>query len=132
MKLLKSFILILSLGIALASMSMVSGEALAFYHKDKPAQTITAVSGGKVVIHSPEDGATVSGDSLKVSFEIADKGKRGDHVHVFLNGKLLKPVYGKSHTIKGLEKGEHTIEVKLASKNHIILGPKAAVLVTVK
>ncbi|HLC17515.1 MAG TPA: Ig-like domain-containing protein [Thermodesulfobacteriota bacterium] len=86
---------------------------------------------GAVAISSPEDGAVV-GETVEVAFEIVDKGSRGDHVHLFLDGKLLDPVYTKTYTVKGLSKGEHTIEVKLVTKNHVLLGPSASAKVTVK
>jgi len=43
---------------------------------------------GAVAISSPEDGAVV-GETVEVAFEIVDKGSRGDHVHLFLDGKFL-------------------------------------------
>ena len=125
--------LILFTGAVLFSFSsggLVSNDAHAFYHSDQTSQEAT-VSEGKVVIKSPEEGAVVAGDVVEVSFEIVEKGKRGDHVHLFLDGKLQDPVYGKTYTLKGLGKGEHTIEVKLVTKNHAILGPVASVKVSV-
>lgn len=127
----KIMILVFTLAVGL-----YAWNSYAFYHKDKGGGGyeggMAVDSDGEVVIHSPEEGSTVSGAKVKVSFEIVDKGKRGDHIHIFLDNELLKPVYGKSYTIKRLEQGRHTITVRLASKSHVILGPKAEVKVIVK
>ncbi len=100
------------------------------------AATVLAEGGsdGEVVIMSPADGATISGSSVDVVFELRDKGSRGDHVHLYLDGKLVKPLHGKkvSHTINGLRGGTHTITVRIATKRHEVLETKASVNVHVK
>jgi hypothetical protein len=132
MRLSRVIIIIIPFCIALYGLTFVLEDSFAVNNKEKQPRTEAVTSDGKVVITSPEDGSEIYGDSLEVTFEIVDKGARGDHVHLFLDEKLLKPVYGKSYKIKRLTKGEHTISIKLASKNHIILGPEASIKIVVE
>lgn len=101
-----------------------------------PATAVRAEgqSDGSVVINSPADGAKISGSTVDVVFELQDKGSRGDHVHLYLDGKLVKPLYGKkvSYTIKGIGGGRHSIVIKLATKGHQILDTEDSVTVDVR
>jgi hypothetical protein len=80
---------------------------------------------GKVTIVKPEDGEVVQGTSYTVEFEL-EKIARGDHVHLFLDGEHVGPVMKKSkYKLTNLKKGNHTVMLKLADKNHAYLGPQA-------
>jgi hypothetical protein len=94
--------------------------------------TAARAEDGKVTILKPEEGEVVQGSSYTVEFELA-KGSRGDHVHIFLDGKHVAPVTKKSsYKLTRLKKGPHTATLKLADKNHKYLGPEGEVNFTVE
>ncbi len=89
---------------------------------------------GEVTITSPDDGAAIKGSSVDVVFELRDKVTRGNHVHLYLDGKLVKPLHGRkvSYTINGVSSGKHTITIKLATKSHQVLDVTDSVSVDVR
>lgn len=93
-----------------------------------------AATDGAVRINSPEDGAVIKGSSVVVSFEILNKGSRGDHVHLYLDGKLVKPLRGVKgeYTITGLTKGKHELEIRLSTKGHHVLDIEDGVTIKVE
>ncbi len=91
-------------------------------------------SGKAVVIKSPADNAVIRGSSVDVIFELRNKGKRGDHVHLYLDGRLVKPLHGRkvTYTINQLRRGNHVILIRLATKGHKILEPQDSVTIEVR
>jgi len=88
-----------------------------------------AEGGGKVTITTPQDNAMVSG-TFTLKWDL-DKGSQGAHSHLYIDGENKGVIRSTSHEIAGLAAGKHTIEVRLASKDHSELGPKASVNVMV-
>lgn len=86
---------------------------------------------GRVVIKSPKQGETLKDFIIQVELEI-DKGQRGDHVHLFVDGNFEAIVKGEGYTMKGLPKGERRIDARLATKGHKELGPEATVTFTIE
>jgi len=125
-------LLLTTLAVAVISGGFLAKEAVA--SSNGPVVLAEASSDGVVKINSPEDGAVIKGNSVVVSFEIKDKGSRGDHVHLFLDGRLVKPLYGvkSEYKIKGLSKGDHKIEIRLSTKSHHVLDVKDSVTITVE
>ncbi len=95
---------------------------------------VEAGSGKAVVITDPADGAVIHGSSVDVIFELRNKGARGDHVHLYLDGRLVKPLHGRkvAYTINGLRRGHHSITIRLATKGHRLLEPQDSVTVEVR
>ncbi len=89
---------------------------------------------GEVAITSPSDGAVMSGVGVEVVIELRDRGSRGDHVHLYLDGKLVKPLYGEkvTYTFPSLGHGEHTFTVRLATKGHRLLEAEDSVTVSIR
>jgi len=87
-----------------------------------------------VIIHQPADNAVVHGNSVDVVIELRDRGRRGDHVHLYLDGRLVKPLYGDkiTYTINRLGHGAHKIVVRLATKRHKILEANDFVTINVR
>ncbi len=125
-------VLLTTLAVAVISGGFLAKEAVA--SPNGPVVLAEAAPDGVVKINSPEDGAVLKGNSVVVSFEIKDKGSRGDHVHLFLDGRLVKPLRGVKgeYTIKGLTKGEHNIEIRLSTKSHHVLDITDGVAITVE
>jgi len=83
---------------------------------------VTSEATGKaIVIMSPADGALSRGASVDVVFELHNRGARGDHINLYLDGRIVKPL-----------RGEHTIAIKLATKYHGIPDAQNSVTVEVK
>jgi hypothetical protein len=99
-----------------------------------PAMAGEKAHAGNVVITSPADGEAINGGTVDVVIELRDKGRRGDHVHLYIDGKLVKPLYGRRvvYTFNGLSRGRHTITVKIATKGHSVLDTEDSVTVTVR
>jgi len=91
-------------------------------------------SGKAVVIMNPADGTVIHGSSVDVVFELRNKGARGDHVHLYLDGRLVKPLHGRkvTYTINQLSRGHHNITIRLATKGHRLLEPQDSVTVDVR
>lgn len=81
---------------------------------------------GKVVILKPADGAVIHSRSVKVEFDIPDKGSRGNHLHIYLDGRCLNMIRsGTSYHVSGLREGPHRINLRLVDKDHVEYGPEA-------
>ncbi len=71
-----------------------------------------------VRITSPENGATIEGDSLHVRYELA--GDDFDHLHLSLNGKghnTIRNLTGQ-YTFENVPPGRHVISAQLVDANH--------------
>jgi hypothetical protein len=90
-----------------------------------------AQGAGSVAITSPADGATLHGPIIELTFNV-DRGSRGEHLHLYVDGKFEAIVKGDRYPLKGLPAGEHRIYVKLATRKHEELGPTAMVTFTVE
>lgn len=98
-----------------------------------PGLSATAFGQGKVVITSPADGAIL--DALgehRLVYEVAP-GPRGDHVHVYLDGKeigILRQLKG-SYLLETPSAGRHDLCIKVVNKAHVPVGIEQCIQVTV-
>jgi hypothetical protein len=94
----------------------------------------TSLAQGKVTITSPAAGASLDAmDENKLVYEV-DPGPRGDHVHVYVDGKevgILRKLKG-SYTLETLSSGKRDICVKVVNKAHVPVGVEQCVQVSVK
>lgn len=93
--------------------------------------------GAAISILSPADGATFSaGDEVPVEVQIDNfiLGENDNHWHVYVDGTSWGMVVGgnTSETLRGLEAGEHDIEVYIAGGDHIEFEDGDAVTITVE
>jgi hypothetical protein len=87
---------------------------------------------GKVRIVSPKDGDIIKRSSVRVEFNVIDKGTAGQHLHIFLDGECKKMIMGgKRHVLANLSEGEHTIDIRLMTEHHKETGAKDSVRITV-
>ncbi len=82
--------------------------------------------GATIRLLAPDDGATFAeGDEIIVEVEVVDfeLGVEGSHWHVYIDGASWGMVHGGStdQALRGIEPGEHKIEVHLAGGDHIEL-----------
>jgi len=118
---------------AVATLAIFVVLLAAFFYLP-PAMAADSAHEGNVVITSPAKGASLKGGTVDVVIELRDKGRRGDHVHLYIDGKLVKPLYGDkvSYTFTGLQRGRHTITVKIATKGHSVLETEDSVTVNLR
>jgi hypothetical protein len=94
----------------------------------------TGLGQGKVQITSPADGATLDAmDENRLVYEV-DPGPRGDHVHVYVDGKevgILRSLKG-SYLLEAMPSGKRDLCVKVVNKAHVPVGIEQCVQVTVK
>ncbi len=100
------------------------------YGSEQPQPAATPVDDSSVTITSPKNGA-ITGSDVSISW-ILKKGSHGDHVHLFVDGTLIGPERESPYELKGLKPGKHTIELKTATKQHVLLGPSDSVTITVQ
>ncbi len=88
-------------------------------------------------IVSPQDGAVFETANVPIETRFV-KGPSGDHLHVYVDGAFYKSAKRESLTLWDLRDGEHTIEIRAASREkdekgveHKELGVNASVKVTV-
>lgn len=98
------------------------------------AFSAASLAQGSVVITSPAEGATL--DALAENHLVyeVDPGPRGDHVHVYVDGKevaLLRKLKG-STLLETLSPGVRTMCLKVVNKGHVPIGIEKCVKVTVK
>ncbi len=87
---------------------------------------------GAVRIISPKDGDTINKSSVRVKFDLIDKGTAGQHLHIFVDSVCKKMIMGgKTHILANLSEGKHTIDIRLMTKHHKETGAKDSVKVTV-
>lgn len=89
---------------------------------------------GKVLITSPEDGATLDAlDEIRLVYEV-DPGPRGDHAHLYVDNKevaILRKLKG-SYLLETLSSGTRSLCVKVVNKAHVPIGIGQCIQVTVK
>ncbi|MGH8788124.1 MAG: hypothetical protein ACREYA_23965 [Cupriavidus necator] len=87
-----------------------------------------------VNITAPTDGATLSRtDVTKLEYEV-QAGPKGDHVHVYVDGKevaILQKLKG-THTLSTLSPGRRTICIKVVNSAHVPIGVEQCINVEVQ
>ncbi|MFQ5683348.1 MAG: copper-binding protein [Candidatus Binatia bacterium] len=91
--------------------------------KMPPRSTLKPAEGASVRILSPKQGAAFHSDQVSLRYTLI-KGKRGNHVHAYLDGQLsgmFKPDEGAvtgEGILTGISPGPHTLEVRIVTKDH--------------
>ena len=93
--------------------------------------------GATIHILSPADDSTFSeGDEIPVAVEVTDflLDDEGSHWHVYIDGTSWGMVLGgrTEEALRGVEPGQHKIEVYLAGGDHIELADGDSISVTVE
>jgi hypothetical protein len=93
--------------------------------------------GAAISILSPADGATFAdGDEVIVEVQVENfaLGENDNHWHVYVDGTSWGMVMGDntSQSLRGLEPGEHQIEVYIAGGDHIEFKDGSSIHITVQ
>jgi putative copper export protein len=73
--------------------------------------------GASVKILAPQTGQVFAGDKVPLRFNLT-KGKRGHHVHAYVDGELMGMFQSKAGTLNGLTPGRHLLELRVVAENH--------------
>jgi hypothetical protein len=92
-------------------MPMKHGEKMA------PRSTLKPAQGASVEIITPKEGQVFEGDSVPLEFTMK-KGKRGEHVHAYVDGEMAGMFKTKKGTLTGIKPGRHTLELRVATPDH--------------
>jgi hypothetical protein len=104
------------------------------------ALAAVAVAGedASLMILSPKEGAVIESSSVPIETRFV-RGTRGDHLHLYVDGVFAKTTKRETMTLWDVGEGEHTIEVRAASREkdekgveHKELGVNATVKVLVR
>jgi hypothetical protein len=81
------------------------------------AAALAPAEGASVKILSPRTGQVFKADSIPLEFELI-KGKRGEHVHAFVDGEMVGMFKTTKGTLTGVKPGNHTLEVRVVTADH--------------
>ena len=79
---------------------------------------VQPAEGPSVNIISPKAGEVIKGDEISVHLKLI-KGKRGEHVHVYVDGDLMGMFKSERGTLTGIQPGHRTLEVRVVAKDHV-------------
>jgi putative copper export protein len=81
------------------------------------APQLQAAEGAGVKILEPMSGQVFGSDKVPLRFNLT-KGKRGDHVHAYIDGELMGMFQSKQGTLNGLKPGRHVLELRVVAEDH--------------
>jgi putative copper export protein len=82
-----------------------------------PAAKLDPPEGARVKILSPAPEQVFAGDKVPLKFALT-KGKRGQHVHAYVDGELMGMFESKQGTLNGIFPGRHTLELRVVAEDH--------------
>jgi hypothetical protein len=85
--------------------------------KAEPKSALQPAEGASVKILSPKEGQSFKGDQVPLQYKLT-KGKRGEHVHAYVDGELMGMFKSERGTITGIKPGQHTLELRVVAKDH--------------
>jgi hypothetical protein len=97
-------------------------------HQDKHGHTkhsdrvnhvakLLPAEGAAVKILSPKKEQIFTGDRVPLEFTLV-KGKRGEHVHAYVNGELMGMFNSQTGTLTGIKPGRHLLELRVVAEDH--------------
>jgi putative copper export protein len=81
-----------------------------------PAQPRSA-EGASVKILLPTKGQVFTSDQVPLRFNLT-RGKRGDHVHAYIDGELIGMFMSQQGTLNGIKPGRHVLELRVVAEDH--------------
>lgn len=76
-----------------------------------------AAEGAEAKILSPAAAQVFSGDQVPLRFQWT-KGKRGHHVHAYVDGQLMGMFESVNGTLNGIGPGKHILELRVVAEDH--------------
>jgi putative copper export protein len=81
------------------------------------AAKLNPAEGASVEIISPEAEQVFKGDKVPLRFKLT-KGKRGHHVHAYVDGELMGMFESRQGTLNGIRPGRHVLELRVVAEDH--------------
>jgi len=75
---------------------------------------LKSAEGASVKILSPKEGQLFKGDQVPIHFKLV-RGKRGEHVHAYVNGELMGMFKSEKGTLTGIKPGRHVLELRVVA-----------------
>lgn len=85
--------------------------------KRPPKSALQRPEGASVKILSPKAGQAFKGDEIPIQFQLT-KGKRGSHVHAYVDGELMGMFQSEKGTLTGIKPGTHVLELRVVAEDH--------------
>lgn len=94
----------------------------------------THAADGSVVIEAPAEGATLKSKEKNHLVYAVNRGRKGDHVHVYVDGKEVATLHRTkgAYLLKDLDAGPREICIKVVNKGHTPIGLARCTKVTVE
>jgi hypothetical protein len=86
-------------------------------HHDKHQPALKPAEGASVKILSPKPGQLFESDQIPVQFKLI-KGKKGHHVHAYVDEELMGMFESESGTLTGIKSGKHKLELRVVTRDH--------------
>jgi len=83
----------------------------------KSSAALKPAEGASVKILSPKPGQPFKGDQVPLQFKLV-KGKKGHHVHAYVDGELMGMFESDKGTLTGIKPGKHTLELRVVADDH--------------
>ena len=90
--------------------------------KSAPAKSSIAqlkpADGASVKILAPTKGQIFKGgDKVEIHYQLT-RGKRGHHVHAYVDGELMGMFESAKGTLNGVKPGKHVLELRVVASDH--------------
>jgi hypothetical protein len=85
--------------------------------KNSQAGKLLPAGGASVQILSPTKDQIFQKDQIPLEFKLV-KGKRGHHVHAYVNGELMGMFNSHTGTLTGIRPGKHVLELRVVAEDH--------------
>src|SRR5947208_8620688 len=66
---------------------------------------------------TPKAGEVLKGGKVPVQFKLT-RGKRGEHVHAYVDGEMMGMFKSEKGTLNGIKPGQHTLELRVVTGDH--------------
>ena len=86
-------------------------------HAEHGIKKLQPAEGASVRILSPRNGQMFKGDQIPISFRLV-KGKKGEHVHAYVDGELMGMFSSEKGSLNGIKPGHHTLELRVVTGDH--------------
>jgi hypothetical protein len=86
---------------------------------DRSAQggKLSPAEGASVKILSPTNDQIFQKDQIPIEFKLV-KGKRGHHVHAYVDSELMGMFNSQTGTLTGIQPGKHVLELRVVAEDH--------------
>jgi hypothetical protein len=109
----------------------MKGMDMPMKNSDKMPAKLAPAEGAKVKIVSPKNGQVLTGDKVPLEFNLT-KGKRGAHVHAYVDDEMMGMFESDKGNLNGIKPGKHTLELRVVTADHTELNATDKVSFTTK